>query len=70
VIAVLVAMAWAAASLSAVGLVAVPPDARCPPRRELAKAVAARIPDELAGWVARYRVQLLALVGFARAFSH
>jgi hypothetical protein len=54
-------VAWALAQALALGsgieVVAVPPDTRCPPRLDLARAVATRVPDDLAGWVAWYRVE-------------
>jgi hypothetical protein len=54
-------VAWALAQALALGsgleVVAVPRDTRCPPRLDLARALATRVPDDLAGWVAWYRVE-------------
>jgi hypothetical protein len=42
---------------SGIEVVAVPPDTRCPPRVELERAMSARVPDDLLGWIAWYRVE-------------
>jgi hypothetical protein len=43
--------------VSAVDVVSVPPDARCPERAAVAGALAERVPDDLAGWQAWYEVR-------------
>jgi hypothetical protein len=45
------------ATWSGIEVVAVPPDTRCPRRDDLALAVASRVPDDVAGWLAWYRVE-------------
>jgi hypothetical protein len=42
---------------SGIGVVAFPPDTRCPSRQDLLAAMAARVPDDDAGWVVSYRVE-------------
>lgn len=51
------ALALAAAFWSGIGVEAVPPDTRCPAQADVEAALANRVPDDLDGWVAWYRVE-------------